>query len=116
MPANSFMHSENTVNFGNVFAMFETIREHTKCQRFGLRYGFVASRAVREDARQICHFADPAAVSLSLDFDGEVTHAQIVQCLLRVEKFVCPTSCRSADRRPHAPAYLTPANYRAPGH
>jgi len=76
------MHNENTVNLGNVFAMFEAVREHAEGEGFCFGDSFVASGAVREYSRQVRHLADPATVIFPLDFNGEVAHVRMVQRVL----------------------------------
>jgi hypothetical protein len=98
------MYGENTMNFWNVFAMFETIREHAERESFCFGNSLVASGAVRKDARQIGHFADPAAVIFSLDLNGEVAHVRIVQRLFTRREVLQPNSVFSLreyeERRP----------------
>ena len=69
------MHCENTVNLGDVFTMLEPIGEHAESKSFRLRNGLISRRTVREYARKVGHFADPATVVFPLDLDCEVTHS-----------------------------------------
>lgn len=73
------MHGEDTVNLGNVFAMFEAIREHAEGESFCFGDSFVASGPVREHSGQIRDLAYPATVIFSLDLKSEVAHARMVQ-------------------------------------
>ncbi len=68
------MHSENTVDLGDVFTMLKTIGEHPKSECLGLCDSFIARPAVRENARQIRDFADPATVIFALDLNRKIAH------------------------------------------
>jgi len=74
MLANSFLDGEDTVDLRNVFAMFESVGEHSKSQRLRFRDGFIARTAVREYPWKISHFADPATIVFAFDLDREVAH------------------------------------------
>ena len=85
------MHGENAVNLGDVFTVLEPIGEDSESKRLRLCYGFIARRAVHEDAGKIGHFADPATIILALDLHREVTHTEIVQLVFCFAKSVGPT-------------------------
>src|SRR5205823_6653097 len=58
----------------NVFAVLEALRKNAERESLRLRDRFVAACAVREDAGDLRHLADPAAIVFTLDVDGEVAH------------------------------------------
>ena len=73
--ANSFVHSEDTANLGNVFTMLEPIRKNAKRESLGFGNRFVSGNTVCENTWKIDDLADPAPIVFSLDLYGEIAHA-----------------------------------------
>jgi hypothetical protein len=72
--ASSFADCENAVKLRDVLAVIETVSQNSERQRLGLCHSFFTRGAVRENAGQIGHFANPTAVFLALDIDCEFAH------------------------------------------
>src|SRR6202049_1831339 len=53
------------------FAVFELVGEDSEGERLGRRQGFLAGAAVDYDSGKIDDLCDPAAISLSVEFDRE---------------------------------------------
>lgn len=73
------MHGKHTVDFGDVFTVFEPVGQHSERQSLRARNGFISGGTVGQDPWQFRHLANPSAVFFSLDVNREITHDDIVQ-------------------------------------
>jgi hypothetical protein len=60
--------------------MFEAVCQDPERQRLCFRNGFVPSRPVRENSRQLGHFPEPSAIVFALDLNTELIHMTILTC------------------------------------
>jgi len=76
MTASSSVNSEHTAYFGDVFAVFDPVRENSKSECLRSCDRFLTARSVRENPREIDNLADPTTIVLELDFHREVAHVR----------------------------------------
>jgi hypothetical protein len=62
----------NAHQVGAGLGVLEPVREHAKRQRLGPRNGLLARLALCQDACQVRHLGDPAAVLLAFGLDAQV--------------------------------------------
>ena len=74
MKTSSSVDGKYTVNFGNVFSVFEAVGQNSKRESLCLGHSLVACGPVNQDPRQFGDFADPATIGLTFDIDGEIAH------------------------------------------
>ena len=68
------MYSEDTLDFGDFFAMLKSISEHAERKRLCLGNCFVAAGAVDHNTRQFNNFANPTAVGFAFEIYRKVAH------------------------------------------
>ena len=78
-PASSSVYGENAVDLWNGLSMFEPVGESSESERLRLRHGIIVTGAVGKHTWKVENFADPAAIFLTIHFNGEFAHAAIVQ-------------------------------------
>jgi hypothetical protein len=67
----SWLNGEDLAHFGNALAMLKSVCQNTKRKRLGRVDGFVASRTVRKNARQIEDLGHPSAVIFTFHFESQ---------------------------------------------
>ena len=107
MKASSFSNGEDALNFGDLFAMFEPVRQNPKGKRFGFRNGLLSSNSVRENTGKLGHFADPPAVLFALDLDVQLAHVRILRlAAIRCSGWLTMRSQLHAPQRGREIAFL----------